>query len=105
MVMVGTSADDCWALSMVGPAARFRTRAEATAIRKGRLRDIKPPPVHRKQEITRNVSRFQPFGKPSLVSVRALLTPEPSSTFNLIRKQHLPDVWALPTIEVQFKIL
>ncbi len=63
IVMVGTSAG-AWALKMVGPAARFRIKAEASRVRKGRLHNIGPPRVHRNSGNTRNVSCFRPFGKP-----------------------------------------
>src|SRR5271165_4315661 len=43
VVMVGTSAGACCALAIVGPAARFMAKAEATAIRKGRFDNIQPP--------------------------------------------------------------
>src|SRR6266446_10484961 len=37
IVMVGRSAGACWALRIVGPAARFKARAEAVTIRKDKL--------------------------------------------------------------------
>src|SRR6266478_4020750 len=44
IVMVGTSAGAgaCWALK-IGPVARFKTRAEAVTIRKGKLHSMEPP--------------------------------------------------------------
>src|ERR1700682_5254264 len=43
IVMVGTSAGACWALRIVGPVAKFKIRAEASTVRKGRLHNIEPP--------------------------------------------------------------
>src|SRR6266404_6343165 len=43
IVMVGTSGGACWALRIVGPAARFKIRAEAVTIRTGRLHNMEPP--------------------------------------------------------------
>src|SRR5437868_14256811 len=63
--MVGTSAGACWALKMVGPVARFKTRAEVITIRNGRLHNMRPPRVHWNWGLPGNVSCFGPRGKPN----------------------------------------
>src|ERR1700675_3485534 len=66
MVMVGTSGGACWALRIVGPVARFKIRAEASAVLKGRLHNIEPPAgCIGTGGLPGNVSCFGPHGKPN----------------------------------------
>src|SRR5271169_7071282 len=72
---------------MAGPAVMFKAKAKVSDIRKGRLRNIEPPRLHRNLRNQSECTVFQPLWQTMRKGV--------CWKTNL----HLLDGWALPTIE------